>query len=149
MQDQVRHPDLILHRPRAPSPPLERVILVSFVNALFVAWPLVAMLPDRVRTDLVEARKAHDSRAVAALRELLAAFSNAEAPPAPATSSLEPTVIGLVEHERLALTEVDHRRILETQIETLREAADQYESLGQAEAAATVRYELAVLEQYS
>ena len=94
------------------------------------------------------ARKARDQHAVTALRALLAAISNAEAPPAPGTSSLDPRVVGLHEHARLVLTEDDHRRILEAQISILDEAAIEYDAIGQAGAAATVRSERAVLERY-
>ena len=105
-------------------------------------------LPDRVQADLLVARKARDEHAVRALRTLLAAFSNAEAPPAPQTSSLDPKVLGLVEHERLVLTDDDHRRILDEQIVIRDDAAAEYDAIGQTEASATVRAEREVLERY-
>ena len=105
-------------------------------------------LPDRAQADLLVARKARDARAVTALRELLSAFANAEAPPAPPTSSLDPKVMGTNEVDRLVLTDDDHRRILDAQIEILQTAAEEYDAVGQAEAAEAVRYERAVLERY-
>ena len=108
----------------------------------------MSSLPDRAQADLLAARKARDEHAVTALRTLLAAISNAEAPPAPATSSLDPKVIGIAEHERLALTDDDHRRILDEQV-ALRDAAiHEYDAIGQDAAAAAVRAERAVLERY-
>ena len=88
------------------------------------------------------------SAAVNALRTLLAALSNAEAPPAPPTSSLAPPTIGLVEHERLVLTDDDHQRILDEQIDDRDVAAAEYDAIGQADAAATLRAERAALERY-
>ena len=105
-------------------------------------------LPDRAQADLLAARKARDEPAVTALRTLLAAFSNAEAPPAPPTSSLDPKVMGPSEHERLVLTDDDHRRLLDEQIAIRDEAAAEYDAIGQTDAATTVRAERAVLERY-
>ena len=102
---------------------------------------MTTSLPDRVQADLLVARKARDDAAVTALRTLLAAFSNAEAPPAPPTSSLAPPTIGLVEHERLVLTDDDHQRILREQIDERDVAAAEYDAIGQTDAAATLRAE--------
>ena len=109
---------------------------------------MTAPLPDRVQADLLVARKARDQHSVTALRTLLAALSNAEAPPAPVTSAVELHQLGLVEHERLALADVDHRRILAEEIARRDEAATEYDAIGQADAAAAVRAERAVLERY-
>ena len=65
--------------------------------------PPVPTLPEQLAADLLVARKARDAAATNALRTTLAAFANAEAPPAPETSSSAPPVTGLVEHERLTL----------------------------------------------
>ena len=105
-------------------------------------------LPDRAQADLLAARKARDADAVTALRTLLAAISNAEAPPAPPTSSLDPKVLGTNEVDRLVLSDGDHRRILDEQIAIRDAAATEYDAIGQADAAATVRAERAVLERY-
>jgi hypothetical protein len=101
-----------------------------------------------VQADLLAARRARDDVAVTGLRTLLAAFSNAEASPAPATSSLTPPPLGLVEHARLELTDDDHRRILGEQIEIRQTAIAEYDAIGQAAAADTLRAELAALERY-
>ena len=105
-------------------------------------------LPDRAQADLLVARKARDDHAVSALRTLLAAISNAEAPPAPLTSSLDPKIMGTAEVDRLVLTDDDHHRILEEQIAIRDAAAVEYDAIGQADAAATVRAERAVLDRY-
>jgi uncharacterized protein len=105
-------------------------------------------LPDRVQVDLLVARKARDEHAVTALRTLLAALSNAEAPPAPASSSLGPKVIGLAEHDRLVLSDDDHRRILDEQIAIREAAGAEYDAIGQTDAAAAVRAERDVLDRY-
>jgi uncharacterized protein YqeY len=101
-----------------------------------------------VQADLLVARKARDEHAVTALRTLLAAFSNAEAPPPPPTSSLDPKVTGLKEHDRVVLDGDDHLRILGEQISLRDQAAAEYDAIGQADAAATVRAERTVLERY-
>jgi uncharacterized protein len=108
----------------------------------------VPSLPERLAADLLVARKARDDVAVSALRTTLAALANAEAPPAPERSGSAPPTIGLVEHERLALTAADHARILRDQIALRTEAAADYDAIGQAEAATTVRAELTVLQRY-
>jgi uncharacterized protein YqeY len=108
----------------------------------------MAWLPDIVQADLLVARKARDEHAVTALRTLLAALANAEAPPAPPTSSLDPKVLGTNEVDRLVLTEDDHRRILDEQIAAREDAADEYDALGQNAAADRLRAEGAVLQRY-
>jgi uncharacterized protein YqeY len=108
----------------------------------------VSSLPDRAQADLLVARKARDEHAITALRTLLAAISNAEAPPAPPTSSLDPPITGSAEVDRLVLTDHDHRRILDEQIALRAVAAAEYDAIGQADAAAAVRAERAVLEGY-
>ncbi len=67
---------------------------------------------------------------------------------APDRPSAAPPVVGLIEHERLTLTADDHQRILQEQIAMRIEAAHEYDAIGQAEAAATVRAEIAALEPY-
>lgn len=110
--------------------------------------PTVADLPDRLAADLLVARKARDATAVNALRIALAAFANAEAPSAPERPASAPPIVGLVEHERLALTTEDHVRILRDQIALRRAAAREYDDIGQVDAAATVRTEIDVLARY-
>jgi len=108
----------------------------------------VPSLPEQLEADLLVARKARDPAAVDALRATLAALANAEAPPAVEPSSTAPPVIGLVEHERLTLTAADHERILREEIALRTDAAAEYEALAQADAAATLRAEVAVLRRY-
>ncbi len=103
-------------------------------------------LPERMQRDLLGARKARDDAAVTALRTTLAAVANAEAPPMPPGPVLG--VVGRQEHERLELTAADHERILHDQITLREQAAAEYTDIGQHDAAATVRAELAVLRLY-
>ena len=105
-------------------------------------------LPEQLAADLLVARKAQDADAVTALRTVMAALANAEAPPAPAWSSADAPIDGLVEHDRLTLTADDHQRILRDQLTVLAEAATEYDAIGQSDAAATVRAEHAVLLRY-
>jgi uncharacterized protein YqeY len=109
----------------------------------------VPSLPEQLTADLVVARKARDVAAVTALRTTLAALANAEAPPAPDRSSSAPPIVGLVEHERLMLSAADHDRILRDQIAVRVDAAAEYDAIGQAEAAAAIRAEIAVLDRYT
>ena len=64
------------------------------------------------------------------------------------TSSSAPPVTGLVEHERLTLDDADHQRILREQIALRVEAAREYDAIGQAQAATTLRAEIAALQPY-
>ena len=105
-------------------------------------------LPERAQADLLVARKARDGAATTALRTLLAAFANAEAPPASPTSSIAPPTIGLVEHARLQLTDDDHQRILGEQIAIREAAVAEYDAIVQADAANILRAEIAALERY-
>jgi uncharacterized protein YqeY len=108
----------------------------------------VPALADQLAADLLVARKARDVVTVNALRTALAALANAEAPPAPPTSSASPPVMGLVEHDRLVRSADDHQEILREQVATRVAAAEEYDAIGRPEAAATVRAEAAVLERY-
>ena len=105
-------------------------------------------LAERLQAGLLVARRARDDVATSALRATLAELSNAEAPPMPPTSSLDPPVVGLVEHARLELTMADHERILREQIELRVVAAREYDELGQLDAAARLRGEADVLRRY-
>jgi uncharacterized protein YqeY len=106
----------------------------------------MAALPERLRADLMVARKARDAAAVTALRTTLAAIENAEAPPLLPGPALG--VVGPQEHDRLILSASDHDRILREEIDVRTRAAEEYEAIGQADAAAIVRAELAVLQTY-
>jgi uncharacterized protein YqeY len=101
--------------------------------------------PERMRVDLKLAMKARDGVTVRALRTTLAAFSNAEAPPA----DTQPTPThGAAEHPRLVLTSEDHERILRDEVDDRHDTIDRYEDGGRAAAAEVLRQEVAVLERY-
>ena len=63
---------------------MRRTVRTAVAPSVVRSPTVTTSLPDRVQADLLVARKARDEHAVTALRTLLAAFSNAEAPPAPA-----------------------------------------------------------------
>jgi hypothetical protein len=113
--------------------------------------PVVAdsTLPERLQADLKVALRARDHAGTVALRTTLAAFANAEAPPLPDASPVASPVIGLVEHDRLALTSSDHQQIIRDQIAARLDAAKEYDDLGQVDAAAVLRGEIAVLRRYT
>lgn len=102
-----------------------------------------------MRADLAEALRARDRARTVALRTVLAAFANAEAPPAPDSSPVGSPDIGLVEHDRLVLTSSDHQRIIRDQIAARLDAADEYDNFGQVDAAAVLRGEINVLRCYT
>jgi uncharacterized protein YqeY len=107
-------------------------------------------LPDRLRRDLVTAMKAGDRRAVAALRQALAALANAEAPPMPdGPRSLVPPPVGrLAEHPRLELTATDVERILRAEVAEHEAAAVEYLRIGREAEAADRAAEAAALRAY-
>jgi uncharacterized protein len=110
-------------------------------------------LPGRLRHDLIEAMKAGDRPAVAALRQALAAIGNAEAPPVTPVPLLrsvptEPEVGRLVEHERLALSTADVERILRAEVAERDAAATEYLRVGRPDEAASVAAEARVLRAY-
>lgn len=95
--------------------------------------------------------RARDQAAVRALRSVLAAIANAEAPPIEvggAAGAIEEAAAAS-EHGRLELTDDDHRRILATEIAEREAAAADYDAVGQSEAAAEVRAEVAALAAYA
>jgi uncharacterized protein YqeY len=111
-------------------------------------------LTDRVQTDLRAAMRRRDARAVSVLRTLLAAFANAEAPPAPEPSRgpgqlpTAPVVGRLVEHTRLELTDDDRRALVRHEIADRRDTAAQFARGGRDDAAEEIRAEIALLEAY-
>jgi uncharacterized protein YqeY len=107
-------------------------------------------LPERLRHDLIEAMKAGDRPAVAALRQALGAIGNAEAPPVPLLRSVptEPEVGRLVEHEPVALSAADVERILRAEIAERDTAAAEYLRVGRPDEAAAVTAEATVLRSY-
>jgi hypothetical protein len=110
------------------------------------------VLVGRLRKDLLGALKAGDRRAVAALRQALAAVGNAEAPPDPAAEvgrlPVEPVVGRLVEHRRLELTDADVQRIVRAEIAEHEQAAARYAELGRGDAAADRAAEADALRRY-
>lgn len=101
---------------------------------------------DRMRADLLAARKTRDKTTETAIKRALAAFENAAAPPAEDYVNLHGG--GPREVPRLELTPEDHVRIIETELAEAETAARQYEAGGRADAADQLRAESAVLARY-
>ena len=111
--------------------------------------PTTTDLQTRMRADLTTAMKARDRRRISVLRTMLAAFANAEAPPAIPTSSLDVPVVGqLVEHERLVLDDADLTVLVEAEIVDRRDTAAIYRANGREEDAADLDAEVAILTAY-
>lgn len=88
-------------------------------------------LRTRLRSALLDARRARDKNATSAVRTVLAALENAEAVPvdsAPAAGAIEDAVrgVGQTDAPRRILTEADELAILEAEIASLDEAATAY-----------------------
>lgn len=86
-------------------------------------------LRTRLRTALLEARRARDAETVSTLRTALAALENAEAVPAAARAgALEdsPVGVGAAEAERRVLTDADELAVLDAEIASLLEAGRAY-----------------------
>ena len=107
----------------------------------------MATIPEQLQADLKTAMRARDQAAVRAIRSALAAIANAEAPPIElggrAGMDEAPT-----EHDRLVLTDADHHRIVAAEVADRHAAAAEYDAVGQPDAAAAVRAELAALQPY-
>lgn len=106
------------------------------------------LLDSTLRADLTTALRARDQVRVHAIRAALSAIANAEAPPAPADSSVEPIVGQLVEHERRRLTRDDLRGILQAEVDERDRAAEEYRSLGRDDEADRMNAEGEVLRGY-
>lgn len=102
---------------------------------------------DRMRADLLTARKARDKVTETALKRALARFENAEAPASDQKVNLFGDA-GPTEVERLVLTDDDRVRLVREEIAEADVAAAQYEDAGRSDAAATLRAETAVLYRY-
>jgi uncharacterized protein YqeY len=109
---------------------------------------LEVTLPDRMRSDLKDAMRARNTARVTVLRTALAAFANAEAPPARAEPVWPPVEHGASEVARLELTDDDHRRILDELITDREDTAATYDSNGRTEEADVMRAEIATLAAY-
>jgi len=96
--------------------------------------------------DLLGAMKNKDASAVSALRGLLSALDNASAVPIGTVS--EPVVGRSGDVARRKLSAGDCRALLLSELSARAEAADEYARLGQADAAARLRAERAVIEGY-
>lgn len=86
-------------------------------------------LRTRLRTALLEARRARDAETVSTLRTALAALENAEAVPTEATAgALEdaPLGVGAAEAARRVLSDDDERAVLDAEIASLEEAGRAY-----------------------
>ncbi|WP_078287774.1 hypothetical protein [Mycobacterium sp. D16R24] len=113
------------------------------------------VLRTTMRTDLTAAMKARNSVAVSALRTAIAAIDNAESVDDTARTRLDNTHIagatrglGSAEAARKVLSPADVRAILRAQIDDRTAEAERYDTLGQAQAAARLRQEAAVIAGY-
>jgi uncharacterized protein len=112
---------------------------------------------DRLRAALLEAMKARDSVAVAALRSVLAALDNAEvvdAGRAPQSSVGHPGLAGsvsglcAVEVERRSLSVAEMDALVRAEVAERHAVARDYERVGQRAHAERLRREAAVLSSY-
>ena len=101
-----------------------------------------------MRSDLKEAMRARDSARVTVLRTALAAFANAEAPPARDVPAWPPAEHGASEVARLELNDDDHRRILRELIADREDTTATYDANGRTPDADIVRAEIDVLAAY-
>ena len=101
---------------------------------------------DRMRADLLVARKTRDKTTEVALKRALAAFENAAAPPAEDKANM--FSLGPREVPRLVLTHDDYVRIIEAELAEAESAAQQYEAGGRADAATQLRAESVILRAY-
>jgi hypothetical protein len=87
-------------------------------------------LRSRLRSALLDARRARDAETVSTIRTALAALENAEAVPAHgrASGALEdaPVGAGATEAERRVLSDADERAVLDAEIASLHEAGSAY-----------------------
>lgn len=110
-----------------------------------------------LRHDLMTALKTRDTVATTAIRSLLTAIDNAEAPPAHShqqngshSEHFAGSVAGLggAEVERQHLSDADLRTIIEGEIQERSAAATEYEQIGRDEHARGLRLETEVLRRY-
>lgn len=92
-------------------------------------------LRTRLRSALLEARRARDPVATSTVRTVLAALENAEAVPvesAPAAGAIEDSVrgVGGTDAPRRVLSDADELAILEAEIASLDEAVAAYDVVG-------------------
>lgn len=77
---------------------------------------------NRIKSDLLTARKERDQVKTTALQSLLARVSNAEAVAAPAGEYVARVGVGSTEAKRRALTDQDIQRIISDEINELKQA---------------------------
>lgn len=96
----------------------------------------------RLRTALLQARRARDAETVSALRVALSALENAEAVPVAATAGAieqAPVGAGATEAPRRALSDADELAVLDEEIASLHEAGRTFASTAPDRAAAARR----------
>ena len=99
-----------------------------------------------MQADLKTAMSARDRTTVAVLRTTLAALSNAEAVSA---AGSQPALGAFAnEVDRKVLDDADVRAVIERERAELQASADEYEGVGQADEAAALRDQVAVLDRY-
>ncbi len=104
-------------------------------------------LTGRLRADLTAAMRRRDQPSIRALRTLMGAVANAEAPPIDA-APLE--VHGRLEqHERLTLGDVDLAAIVARQIDDRQDTIATYRANGRDDAADQLQLEVDVLAAYA
>ena len=108
----------------------------------------VEELSERLRADLAVALKARDRAATAALRVLLAALANAEAPARDLSGPAALPSATPDEHPRLALTAADVAAVLAAQVADREDTIVRLRAAGQDDAAADLEAELAVVRRY-
>lgn len=105
-----------------------------------------ADLTARMQRDLRTAITTRDRPAISALRSVLAAVANAEAPPIEAGG--DPSIGRLGEHPRLALAAGTVDRLVDDEIRDRRETIELVRPHGQDGAVAVLHAEIAVLSRY-
>jgi uncharacterized protein YqeY len=93
---------------------------------------------DRLRSDLLTARKQRDDVAVTAIRRAITAIENAAAPPPQA---------GVTEVPRLELSEEQRRGALQAEVDEALAAAAQYDEHGETDRAVLLRAEAAYIQR--
>lgn len=103
----------------------------------------------RLRADLTVALKARDAVATRAIRSLVSALDNAEAPPS-VPGGWAPAAFGSgeAEIERLRLDAEQVRAIVAAEAGEREHAATELDRFGRGEAAAALRAEMAVVRLY-
>lgn len=112
---------------------------------------LAAMLLDRLRTDLLAARKRRDALTIAVLRSAIATLENAEAVPTDVRAGAVEQValgVGTAEAERQIVTDDEASRLLRVDHDERLNAAGTAEQHGRDVDAGRLRAEADVLARY-